>query len=179
MPNIARTGFWVSRQLASAPFNESIETFLIPASDAADTYVGDLVKLTGAVDATTGTPIASVCAAADVPVGVVVGFVADLDYLNSKYRAANTARYVMVATSPQLVMSVQFIGVPVVNPVGKFSAIKIGAGSTLTGMSGQSIDTPSSTAAQLKIVGISKVVGNDPASANVTYDVIFAQHQYK
>ena len=43
----------------------------------------------------------------DVPCGVIVGFIADPDYLNQTYRSASTARVALVNYDPQVVLEAQ------------------------------------------------------------------------
>ncbi len=176
MANKSQTGFVVAHTRNGSPFNEAGDSYDVVATDATALFIGDPVKLTGAVSAD-GTPQVTACAAGDIPVGIVVGIVADLDYINDKYRKPNTLRKVLVANTPDLVLRAQFTGAPVASPVGKYAAFIAGAGNTATGMSGYSLAAPGATEAQLKIIGVSKVVGNDPAQDNVTYDVVFHQHQ--
>ena len=61
------------RDAGSAPYNDGVEMFYIPASDGTALYVGDPVIRAGSGDAA-GVPSATRAAATGAITGVVVGF---------------------------------------------------------------------------------------------------------
>ena len=94
----------------------------------------------------------------ELPVGVIVGFVPDYSNLNTpQYRLASTARQALVCVDPTVVYEVQSSGATVVADVGLNAGIVYTAGSTVTGISGMTLDiaTKATTATlPLKILGV-------------------------
>lgn len=159
MANLSRpSGLKVAKSVVGGAAKGQIDTFYIPASDGTAVYVGDVVKLAGSADANGVATVARLAANTDLPVGVVVGFVYDPTNLNtpSQYRAASTARYVLVSTDPSTVYEVQATGTTVVADVGLNAGVTFTAGSSSTGISGMELDatTKATTATlPLKILG--------------------------
>lgn len=184
MPNANRpAGFRPVRHLNGSPWNGQAEVFAIAAADATAVGVGDLVKLvagndTGAPPASSVTPVVlpgygqvtRIAAAADVPVGVVVGFVPNYSNLNipSQYHAASTGlRYAFVIVDPTVVYEVQAnAAIVIASTVGKNASPSLGAVNASTGVSGMMVDiaTAAVTATlTLKIMQIAPKVEYDPA----------------
>ena len=145
-------GFRPVKHLNGSPFNGQVTTYHIPASDGTAVYVGDVVKLAGSstTDGTKST--VTLASAGDAVVGVVVGFAVNRDNLNidGQYRAASTARDVLVADSPDLVFEVETAnGTPVNTDVGLNINHAVGTPSTTTARSGAYVDfgTEATTAA--------------------------------
>ena len=182
MPNKnAPAGFKVVGDFAGA-VTEQTRQYFIPATDATATFVGDIVKLTGESNAD-GVPIVTtVTAVSDVPVGVVVGFLADPDNLKLRHRPASTARYALIVDNPQVVMEVQATGATGTGAPGSNVQISLAvAGSAVTGQSGEQVDsaTIATTATHgFKIVGFPQRVDNDIASNNAKVLVQFNRHQF-
>lgn len=83
------------------------ELYYIPASDSSNTALYDIIKRIAGGDAF-GIPSGGrITDKDDVPCGVIVGFVADPDYLNQTYRTASTARYALVITDPNVELVAQ------------------------------------------------------------------------
>lgn len=180
-------GFSVDQTLTPAPFNQQINAYYVPASDATAIGIGDLVKLTTGSTAPDGATQNSgkvlknviLAGASDVPVGVVVGFQFDPNNLMQKSRLASTGRVVMVADSPSLVLEAQAdaTGISLAN-VGLNCTWTPGAPGSLSGNSTSVVTGPASTSTlPFQILGISSVQGNEPgAYARVT--LRFNKHAY-
>lgn len=111
MPNINRPfGYRPVKHINGSPFNGQVNQYFIPASDATPMAVGDLVDLTGAANAD-GLRIVTRAVAGGPTIGAIVGFAPDPTALqNSGFKPASTARYVLVADSPDLVFEAQCSG---------------------------------------------------------------------
>ena len=185
MANVSRVnGFNPIAKATDGSTGGKVGYYFVQAADATAIYIGDLVKLDGSSDAT-GIPSVTKVAATTVPiVGAVVGVsirpASGLD--TPQYRAATTARYVLVADDPQQVFEVQSSnGTPAVTDVGFNAAYADAGGSTVTGMSGETVDIGSATTlntAQLQIVGFSQRIDNE-VGANAKMLVRINLHQYK
>lgn len=177
--------------LSGLPYNGAVRQYSVPASDGTAIYVGDPVKLNGTSQFINGQTFTDVIIAAttDVMVGVVVGVFADTrDSL--LYRAASTQRILLVADDPNLVFEVQqgTGGTPLTaNDVGFNVSLAIAAGSTVTGLSGTTIDNTTEATTNtlaIKIVGMVNRADNDPGSAVGTgadasrFLVRLNRHQY-
>lgn len=163
------------RYKSGAPYNGACNTYHVPASDSTALFVGDPVIIAGGGDAN-GVSTVTRAAAGDRITGVVVGFSANPadttdGALETGYRAASTAAYVLVADDPMLLFEAEEDAVG-----GAMGAADIGlnvdlvaaSGSTVTKRSGYLLDssTKATTSAQLRVVGFSQrvnnVVGSDP-----------------
>lgn len=185
MANVNRVnGFRPVKHLNGSPFNGQVNTYFVRAADATALFVGDLVKLDGGSDAK-GVRSVTQATASAASCGVVVGFAFDpLDLNTPQYRRASTARYALVADSPDLILEVQedaVGGALASDSVGLNSDIIVGSGSTTTGTSGMQLDT--STAATgatlpLKIVGFSTAQDNEVGNALAKVLVTINNHQF-
>jgi hypothetical protein len=130
-------GLQPKRHISGAPWNGQVSRFAVLAGDNAALYKGDLVKSAGTADANGVKAIARASADTDQMVGVIVGFETDYSNLSlgSQYRAASTARYVLVCTDPTVVYEVQCSGTSVVADVGLNVGLTYTAGSATTGIS--------------------------------------------
>lgn len=157
---------------ASGGFTGSVNTYFIPSTNAANVFVGDPVKADTTGDSVAtggqGLGIQSVvpAAAADPVVGVVVGFAINPLNLNTpQFRAGSTGRYVLVADDPTTVFEVQTSnGTLAADTVGLNASLAIGAGSTLTGASGVTLDTATAAVTAtlpFKIVGFAQRPDNE------------------
>ena len=167
------------RDFAGAPYNGAANKYYIPSTDATAVYVGDAVKLAGSADAD-GVPTVAQAAAGDTLIGVVVGVVADTQE-STVYRAASTARYVLVADDPGLIFRVQEDSVAstlAATDVGNNADLVVAAGSTLTGQSGMELDSSSkaTTTAQCRIVGLDNTPDNE-IGTNANWLVRIVEHR--
>ena len=153
MANTSRiNGFRPTKYKSGAPWNGQVNTYHIPASDGTAVYVGDLVKIAGSATADGFKPTVALAAAGDACVGVVVGFAPNRDNLNigGQYRAASTARDVLVCDDPNVLYEVEASnGTPAVTDVGLNANHAVGTPSTTTATSGAYVDfgTEATTAA--------------------------------
>jgi len=180
MANIdAPSGFRVVQAFGSSATNAKVNMYFIPATDSTATFVGDLVKLTGAGD-TTGIPVVtSVTAAADVVVGIVVGFVADPNRLDLKHRLASTDRYVFVCDAPEVMLEAQDSGTTAAADVGQNVQVSVAtAGNGVTGVSGMQLDGATKATTATHLFQIVKVVQrpNVELGSKGKFHVIFNRH---
>jgi hypothetical protein len=190
MANTSRiNGFRPVKHVTGAPYNGQANIYQIPASDAANTFIGDPVILEG--NASVGGVATVKRAVAGGPVlGVVVGLInPKLDPVTGsmtagaialdtpQYRAASTAQYVLVADAPDLIYEVEgttggstytyLLADVGLNADGYYG----GAGSTTSGVSAASLDlaTKATTATlQFKILGTAQRVDNESISGTST-----------
>lgn len=120
MANTSRiNGFRPVKHLNGSPYNGQANIYYV-ASAADELFVGDPVKLAGSADAN-GVQSVDLCAASDVPVGIVVGIMHSkfdpagkmttgsvaLDLPAVTQIAASGAGYVLVADAPDIIMEVE------------------------------------------------------------------------
>ena len=146
MANVNKVnGFRPFRYLNGTPYNGAVTKYVIPAADGTAVFVGDLVKLEGTNDSTTGLRTVIQAAAGDACVGVVVGFEVDPTNLNTpQYRAASTRRIVYVCDDPNVLLVAQEDGDtdPLeTTDMGQNINFIVGTGSTVTGASAMQIDS--------------------------------------
>lgn len=204
MANVSRiNGFRPVKHLNGSPYNGQANIYEVPAGEAIPVFIGDLVKLSDSA-ATAGYPaVESVSTAttavtgnaAVAVVGAVVGIVNTKLDVDGKlttgsvsldipiYRPASTKQFVLVADAPDLIFEAEAVASVALADVGlnadiSSAAQTAGGGS---GTSGQGVATtaPDTTATRpLQIVGISKRIDNEPASANNKVLVRINTHQY-
>jgi hypothetical protein len=159
--------------LMSSNYNGQVETYTVAAGDATAMFVGDFVKFTGTSSVGQdgkSRPVVTQAAATDTLCGFVIGFQADSDNLNRIYRPASTLRTVYVVSDPYATFVIQAQGTLAEADIGLNADIVVGAGSTITGLSGMEVDlsTKNTTTQQLRILAISTAEDNDfGANANV------------
>lgn len=149
------------RHITGAPYNGAADVYSTADGDATAIFVGDPVKLSGTSSVINGVTYADIDQAAtgDIIVGVVVGVLPDTS-ASLTYRAASTARRVMVATDPSLLFEIQEVsgGTPLTAAaIGLNADFVVGSGSTITGRSGVELNnaTEATTATlDLQIVGL-------------------------
>lgn len=164
MANVDRPrGFTLVGHIAGAIATPVLETFVIPATDAGNYFVGDGVISVPAdtvnpiMDSETGLPFCK-RAAAGAPIGGIIVGVLPLEdapnvSITRTYRAASTAQKVQVCRDPNAVFEVQASAATLTNlkGVGENADILIGTGVTLTGRSGDQLDaTTIATTASLQ-----------------------------
>lgn len=185
MANVDRKfGFRPIKYLNGAPYNGAVTLYYVRAADGTALFNGDLVKLDGGSDSN-GIRSVTQATAAGAVLGAVVGFAVNPLNLNidGTYRAASTARYVLVADDPNILFETQedaVGGALASDSVGLNADFIVGSGSTTTGQSGMQLDT--STAATtatlpLKIIEFSQRVDNEVGSANAKVVVKLNNHQ--
>lgn len=179
--NVSRvSGARPVKHLSGSPYNGQCNKYYVPSSDGTAIFIGDFVKSGGTTDAD-GVPTVAQAAAGDALRGVVVGIIPDTaDSLI--YRAASTARYLLVADDPDLIFEIQedAVGAPTaLVDVGENADITVAAGSTTTGTSGMQLDSSDhkTATAQLRILGFVQRADNVPAVANAKLLVRINEHE--
>lgn len=149
------------RHITGAPYNGAADIYSTATGDGTAIYVGDPVKLSGTSSVINGVTCADVAQAAtgDVILGVVVGVLPDTS-ASLTYRAASTARRLLVATDPALLYEIQEVsgGTPLTAAdIGLNANFVVAAGSTITGMSGvelNNVGEATTNTLDLQIVGL-------------------------
>jgi len=163
--------------------------YFVPATDSTAIFKGDFVGKVNTMDAKNEVPIIKALAnTGDAPVGVVVGFETDASNVyTGHYRAASTARYVLVVDDPDVIFQIQedtLGAVLTAAEIGQGSNCDINiattAGSTVTGLSGHMLDSSTATtsSAVLKIIGLPANGGDNYATltAGAIVEVIILEH---
>lgn len=173
------------RHRNGAHYNGAATRYYVPSSDSTALYLGDPVIIAGSADADgVATVTRATAAGGNYLLGPVVA-VEPVTRDSTTYRAASEARYVWVADDPDLVFEIQEDGVGgalAATNVGQNVDLIAAAGSTTTGLSGFMAD--SSTAAttntlQLRILGFSQKIGNEPGNANAKIEVAINLHSLR
>lgn len=123
-----------------APYNGAFRLYSTVTTDATAIYIGDPVILSGTSSTINGKIYSDVDQAAtgDVITGVVIG-VQPVTQDSTRYRAASTARLLMVADDPELLFEIQEVSggtALTANDAGLNANFVVAAGSTVTGLSG-------------------------------------------
>ena len=170
------------RYLSGAPYNGAVNKYFVPSTDNTAIYIGGLVKLAGSADADGIATVTGNVSTGNPVVGVVVGVVPDTaDSL--RYRAASTARYVLVADDPNLVFEVQEDGAVAATAVGATCTLTgFTSGSTVTGLSAIELDSSEISETtdaddDVRIVGLVQRPDN-AIGTNAKWHVRLNVHQY-
>ena len=157
-----------------APYTGQTERVVFLATETVAAFVGDVVRIsTGAADAT-GTPAVKVCTAAAPAFGVVTSFEANADNLSQTTRLTLTKRFANVVRVDNLEFEVQASANPGLSNVNSNIAMVYAAGSTVTGLSGAEIVTPTTaTTGDCQIVRGVNREGNDLTASNSVWVVKF------
>lgn len=191
MPNVSRiNGFRPVKHTTGASYNGQGNLYAIAVGDATALFVGDPVALDGGATIPGVATVTKANVAGPV-LGVVVGFIpvnmdpatgnmtpGSVSLDTPQYRAASTARFVLVEDSPTVIYEVeQATGA---NAVYTFLPADVGlnashstvAGSTATGNAGAALDMATkATTATLpwKLVGAAQRPDQDMITAPVQY----------
>lgn len=148
MANVnAPFGFRPCKHLSGAPWNGLTKMYYIPGTDTTSVFIGDIVKIAGNADSSTGVATVTVATAGDTLsiLGAVVGFDPALGVtpnLNISYRPASTAMYTYVVVDPTVVYEVQASGTISATDIGlNISLTAGGGGSTTNGVSSFAVDS--------------------------------------
>jgi len=179
----APAGLKAVRDLRGAPYNSGGNLYFVPATDNTAIFIGDPVKSAGSADPITGVPTVAQAAAGDTIRGVVMGVIPDTAQ-SSIYRAASTARYLLVCDNDDIEFEVQedaIGGALGVADVGLNADLIIGAGNTFTGRSGVQLDssTKATASLQVRILGFVQRVDNEIGVANAKIRVMINKHELK
>lgn len=154
-------GFKPVRHITGAPYNGAADVYSTATGNVTAIFLGDPVKLSGTSSTINGQVYADIAQAAtgDVILGVVVGVIPDTaDSLI--YRAASTARRLLVATDPMLLFEIQEVsgGTPLTAAdIGLNANFVVGSGSTFTGLSGvelNNVGEDTTNTLDVQIVGL-------------------------
>lgn len=169
-----------------------VKPFYIPAGNATNTALYDIVKAStsGSTADTAGVPAGlpgcvRITNKDDVPCGVIVGFIADPDYLNQTYRSASTARVALVCYDPQVVLEAQEDDNGTTLAVARIGTpvdVVVGSVDTVTGTSGMQISsaTLAGSPGMFRLQQRSFAVDNaNIAGTDTKWLVTFNVHQYK
>lgn len=156
--------------------------YYIPSSDTTAAYVGGLVKLAGSADSDGVPSVTANVSAADVVVGVIVGFDGTQD--SNTYRTASTERYVWVCDDPNVLFEVQEDGdtTPIAAASVGLNAtlINLTSGSTSTGRSSIEIDSDTVATTTTLDVQIRRLINrpDNVIGANAKWLVQLNNHQF-
>jgi hypothetical protein len=174
MPNSnSPTGLVPIGTMSGADYHGKLRRVAFLTGDSTATFIGDLIKLAGSASPD-GTAVAVAQAAAG---NAAVGVLVSLDPLNpstlgesalstANYRRASTLRYGYAAFGADVLYSIQEDSVGNAMPVTDASLnanVIVGAGNTITGLSGMELDSTSAAdtnTLQLRIHGIDTTLGN-------------------
>lgn len=174
-------GFRPVKHLNGSPYNGQVNRYMISASDAQATNVGDLVQLSGddalvdSIGFGVYPAVERIGSGTAVPIiGAIVGFEPDYSNLNAgNFRAASTRRVVLVADAADLIFAAPQDGVGGVvaaASVGLNVAINLGTASTsgayASGMSVDSSTVATTATLPLQIVGVTAAPDNDVTSTS-------------
>jgi len=183
LPNVdSPNGLRPVRTIGGSPYNGSCNRYFVPSTDGTAIYLGQPVKLVGSATADGVSHVTAMTTTADVVCGVVVGVEPDTaDSL--LYRAASTARYLLVADDPNLLFEIQSDGVGGVAAVGEVADVTGFSGSTSTGRSNMEISNSTITnngdqTQDVHIVAVPQRPDNDITLANGRYLVRLLNHAY-
>lgn len=172
------------RYITGAPYNGAADVYSTATGDATAIFLGDPVKLSGTSTTINGVVYADVDQAAtgDVIIGVVVGV---LPVTNDSliYRAASTARRLLVATDPSLLYEIQEVsgGTPLAAAdIGLNANFVVGTGSTITGFSGVELNNSgeaTTNTLDLQILGLVSRADNE-VGEHAKWLVRINRHQF-
>lgn len=170
--------------LGGGRFTSSVQQCFVPATDGTALYIGDPVifKGTASADGYPTVGIASAGGGAYVS-GVVVGISPDPLFPTTLYRAASTARYLLVEVG-NVVFEIEEDGIGGALGLAGVSSnadLISGSGSAVTGLSGWLLDSSTSTTTntlQLRVYGFVDRIGNDPTLVSAKVQVLINLRSY-
>lgn len=180
-------GFRPVKHMNGSPYNGQLNRYMISASDAQATNVGDFVQLSDndALVDTVGfgvyPAVERIGSGTAVPiVGVIVGFEPDYANLNAgNYRAASTRRVALVADASDLIFAGPQDGVGGVvaaASVGLNVAINLGTAATTapynSDMSVDSSTVATTATLPLQIMGVTVSPDNDVTSTSRPAEIL-------
>ena len=126
--------------LSGADYHGKLRRVAFASGDAVACFVGDIVKLTGTVDATGKIPVVAQSGVSDASIGVLVSLDIDAsdegNLMTPLTRAASTARTGMVAYGQDVLYTVQEDSVSndiEITEAGLNCDVVVGTGSDITG----------------------------------------------
>ena len=198
MANVdAPFGLRAVRHRDGRPYTGSGNWYFLPSSDSTAMFIGDPVTIAGSANTaevevpgvgkrqpgTLPTVVKSTAGTTNLITGVIVGFAADPNGLETIHRPASTDRACFVCDDPDVLFEVQEDSVGgdlAVTNIGQNITPIFGAGSATTGLSGAEIDTSSAATTQgfqLRIVGLADKPDNE-IGTNANWLVTINQHSF-
>lgn len=177
-------GLSPKRYVSGAPYMGAVKQYSVAAGDGTAIFVGDLVKLAGTAQTINDTVMSDVVQAAtgDVFTGVVVGVMADTrDSLI--YRAASTARVLLVADDPNLEFECAEVDTGTalaLADIGLNANIVVGTGSTTLGLSAMQVNNATeqtTNTLDVKIVGFVNAP-NNAVGSTARWLIRLNRHRY-
>lgn len=157
----------------SGTANPVIREYTHDVSDANPIFPGDFVTLEADGNIAPSN-------AADVILGVAMYVKVDMDVAATEhpgYSPASTAAVVGVCVDPFALYAIQTDGTLALTDIGNNGEIVATNGSTTTGRSAHELSsTMAGATAQLRVVGLSPVEGNDVSTANSEWLVMINEH---
>ena len=136
------------RYLSGAPYNGAVNVY--GSQDATAIYIGDPVTLSGTSQTLNGSvyPDVDQAATGDIVIGVCVGVIPETDN-STIYKEGSTSRRILVADDPNLVFEIQEVSggtALTAADLGLNANFVVGAGSTVTGLSGVELNNATEAA---------------------------------
>ncbi len=135
--------------LSGSDYHGKLRRVTFAAGDSVAAFQGDLVKLTGTVDATGKIPVVAQSAAGDASIGVIASFIpnfSDEGSLTDNHRLADTAQDALIYWGQDVLYTCQedSDGNAIeIAEAGLNINVVVGSGSTVTGISGMELDSTS------------------------------------
>ena len=135
--------------LSGADYHGKLRRVTFAVGDAVAAFQGDLVKLTGTVDATGKKPVVAQSAAGDASIGVIQSFIpieGDEGSLTTNHRPTLTAQDALIYWGQDVLYTSQedSVGNAIeITEAGFNCDMIVGSGSTITGISGMELDSTS------------------------------------
>jgi hypothetical protein len=143
------SGFTPIGTLSGADYHGKMRRVAFASGDNVACFIGDLVKLTGTVDATGKYPIVAQSAAGDASIGVLVSLEPDFTdegSLTDNHRLASTARIGKVLFGQDILYTIQEdsdSNAIEITEAGFNCNVVVGSGNAITGISGMELDSTS------------------------------------
>ena len=175
------TGLTPIRTTQGKPNTGQVTTMAFVSADGTAAFKGDLVKLSGTANSD-GLASVAQSAAGDVSVGVIVDFEPDRADLTVLHRVASTDREVLVCTDREMLYEIQDDSVGgdlAITNIGNTADVIVGAGSTVSGLSGMELDSSDAdaNAGQLLIMELVQRPDN-VIGTNAKILVKIVEHQF-
>ncbi len=141
--------------LISADYNAKTRTYYTSSADTTLLFVGDLVRMLGTTTSEGIPYVTAITADSTDILGIVVAIKNIYTKENQLYRDSKDVLEIEVVDDPYAEYDIQVNGNVTTTSVGKIANVVIGAGNTLTGLSGMQLDAATiGTGIQIQIIGI-------------------------
>ena len=152
------SGFTPIGTLSGADYHGKMRRVVFAVGDSVAAFPGDLVKLTGTVDATGKIPVVAQATAGAAAIGVLVSLEPNFEdegSLNTNYRKTLTAQTGYVLFGQDVLYTIQEDSVTnaiEITEAGFNCDVTVGSGNTITGASGMELE--STTAANTSSLNV-------------------------